>query len=1082
MSRLRIRTLGGLDVEVDGGPLSAPVPAKGRALLAYLAVVGGRADRSRLAGLLWSDLPEASARQNLRLVLTHLRRAIDHVHADRTTVWFDGAWSVDTADAETLSVGDAPSADPGEVLSLVRGEFLDGVDEAGAELFGEWVAGRRAHLRTVTLALLGAIVTHALAGDIPPTSGIAAARRMLELEPADETAHRALMQLFADAGQTSAALAQFDTCMHVLYEELGERPTEQTAALADDIRHHTAALPRTTPRLPPRRSSFVGRDAELDRLDQLLADPSCRLVTVVGAGGIGKTRLALEFARAWTAADRPAAFVSFAGVAPGDGRHLDEAVVTTLAAGLDLELEAGRDPFDVLVDRIRGRPGLLLVVDNLEHVIGAGRVLTRVLDAAPRLRVLATSRRRLAVGRSGCCRWKVSPRPTPTAPATRGVATPSGCSSSVPTPPGADGISTRSRSARCATRSVGSPWRSSSPLVGRPWCRYARSARDSTTRSTCWRDRRTPNAGTAASGPPWTGPGSCSIPRSRTASAACRCLPAASRRRPPIGSPASACCSCASWSSTHCSRSTPTGGTRCIRWSAGTRRSGSTARRRAPRTSAAGTRCGSPDRWRRPTAPRSATTRPIWTMSASRPAGCSSTQRTRSSPATCAPSPRPTVGGRGGRSCARPSQRRWPGVPCPPMLRAEWLMLLAEAHGNIGRPADGAELAWEAMAALGRPLPDSSAQRLRWVLTDAATTVAWRLGLLSTADHREVARRREIYLHRTVELALISGQFDRVPPLLLAGVEGRVSADPSALALADIGACGSARVAGRTARARRYRDRALARLDDGTIRRDVAAQMLLTATDVSLVLGDWDDATRDAARALDICDSDGLHRQAEGAILHDTVARYHTGDHTAVTAQAHDALARASRRGATTVLTWAELLIAESALRTGQLGRATAAARRALELAPTVELRIDRLRALVVLGRAAVAADRWDDASILLSDAADALTDRAIFLPSAVEGYAGVPELALDLLEADRGGGDLDLILRRGTAVLRSCAAVVRIAAPRLHLVEGRLAELRGRRAAARRSYDRAATAANRLAMPWELHEAARRLASVARR
>lgn len=73
VNELRIRALGGLDVEVDGRPLSAPVPAKGHALLAYLAMVDGRAERSRLAGLLWSDLPEPSARQNLRLVLT--RRA-----------------------------------------------------------------------------------------------------------------------------------------------------------------------------------------------------------------------------------------------------------------------------------------------------------------------------------------------------------------------------------------------------------------------------------------------------------------------------------------------------------------------------------------------------------------------------------------------------------------------------------------------------------------------------------------------------------------------------------------------------------------------------------------------------------------------------------------------------------------------------------------------------------------------------------------------------------------------------------------------------------------------------------------------
>jgi len=244
VSQLRIRTLGGLDVEVDGRPLSTPVPAKGRALLTYLAVVGGRADRSRLAGLLWSDQPEASARQNLRHVLTRLRRALDHVRADRTTVWLDGAWSADAADVEAMSAGEASSADPAEVLDVVRGGFLDGIDVAGRRAVRRVDNRHPPHLRSVTLALLGGVVARALAGVIPSTSGITAARRVLELEPTDEAAHRALM-----------------------------RPLRRCGA-------------------------DVGRDAELARLDRLLTDPSCRLVTVVGVGGVGKTRLAVEFARA----------------------------------------------------------------------------------------------------------------------------------------------------------------------------------------------------------------------------------------------------------------------------------------------------------------------------------------------------------------------------------------------------------------------------------------------------------------------------------------------------------------------------------------------------------------------------------------------------------------------------------------------------------------------------------------------------------------------------------------------------------------------------------------------------------------
>jgi hypothetical protein len=146
---------------------------------------------------------------------------------------------------------------------------------------------------------------------------------------------------------------------------------------------------------------------------------------------------------------------------------------------------------------------------------------------------------------------------------------------------------------------------------------------------------------------------------------------------------------------------------------------------------------------------------------------------------------------------------------------------------------------------------------------------------------------------------------------------------------------------------------------------------------------------------------------------------------------------------------------------------------------------VDQVRALVALGRVAVAEHRWDDVIVLVSDAAETLADRPTIVATAieVEAYAGVPELALDLLEADRGHGvDLDSIVRRGTEVLRSYAAVVRMAAPRVHLVDGRLAQLHGRRTAAQRAYDRAATAADRLGMPWEAQKAARTRASAASR
>lgn len=144
-------------------------------------------------------------------------------------------------------------------------------------------------------------------------------------------------------------------------------------------------------------------------------------------------------------------------------------------------------------------------------------------------------------------------------------------------------------------------------------------------------------------------------------------------------------------------------------------------------------------------------------------------------------------------------------------------------------------------------------------------------------------------------------------------------------------------------------------------------------------------------------------------------------------------------------------------------------------------MRIDRVHALVVLGRAAVADHRWDDAAALLVGAADELDGRPAPSMYTVDAHAGPPELTADLLEDDHAAPvDLDAIAHRGLTVLRSYAAAVPIATPRLHLVNGRLEYLRGRHAAARRSFDRAGRTAERFGMPWEAQEAARRLAAIA--
>src|SRR5215217_6436384 len=430
---LRVRVLGRAELAVGGRPLVGLASAKAAALLVYLAVTGSGHSRSALAGLLWSDQPEATARANLWLALTKLRRVLpDHLEVTRQAVALAGGrpvW-VDAVEVARVAAGER---DGGELLAAVRlcrGEFLEGFEVPGAPLFDEWLVGRRATVRADMLALLDRAVGLARdRGDA--ATGIEAARRMLELEPLQEEAHRALMWFLATGGRRSAALAQYETCRYVLEEELGAEPSAATVALREEIagtggftrlgtrppmaagrrdqdeprpaeRDASAAATAreapTSPDLPLPLTTLVGRERELARLRELLDDPACRLVTLVGPGGIGKTRLAVEVATARQDRHRDGTvFVSFVGASPARPEEAADLVVADLAHALGVSLAVPRNPLELLADHLTGRE-LLLVLDNLEQLRDAAGVVAELLRRAPGVQTLVTSRRRLGLG------------------------------------------------------------------------------------------------------------------------------------------------------------------------------------------------------------------------------------------------------------------------------------------------------------------------------------------------------------------------------------------------------------------------------------------------------------------------------------------------------------------------------------------------------------------------------------------------------------------------------------------------------------------------------------------------------------
>lgn len=388
--QLRLEYLGGMQVTRDGEPLTGFVSAKAPALLCYLAVTGRVQFRLVLAGLLWSDLSEKDACANLRKVLSNLRDLVpEHLIITPHTVAFNRESEYWLDVEEFLRRTDKDTESLTKAADLYRGDFLDGFYLRHAPAFEEWVLGQRERLRQTALRVFQALADHhAARGD--NALAIQYTGHLLALDPWREEAHRQMMSLLARSGQRSAALSQYETCRRLLRKELGIEPTDKTTALYRRIR--SMGLPRRH-NLPLPVTSFIGRQAELARVAGGLADPGCRLLTILGPGGVGKTRLALQ--AALQARDRPDdAFLDGIYFVSLQEVHSGTALVSAIAAAVGLPPGLHEEAHAELLRYLRGRD-LLLVLDGFEHLVGEARLLSFLLQSTPGIKVLVTSRQRL---------------------------------------------------------------------------------------------------------------------------------------------------------------------------------------------------------------------------------------------------------------------------------------------------------------------------------------------------------------------------------------------------------------------------------------------------------------------------------------------------------------------------------------------------------------------------------------------------------------------------------------------------------------------------------------------------------------
>ena len=400
---LTLKLLGKPQVGRGGAPVTGFISAKAQALLFYLAVTGRPHTREALAGLLWGHLAEPAAIKNLRNVLSNLRTlAGPHLLIAREEV----AFSRDSAhwlDVEVFlsALADTSGKDLNalhEAVELYEGDFLEGFYVGEALAFEEWTLGRRSLLKSLVLQALQTLVVQNIERD-DHGAGLRYAHRLLALEPWREETHRHAMTLLARSGQRSAALAQYELCRQVLAQELGVEPMPETTALYERLKASAAPPPHN---LPQQLTPFVGRQAELAEIGRFLRSREAQLLCLVGPGGIGKTRLALQAAARCASPEvafemhfaHGVYFVPLAAAGAADREPGRPPLIAAMADALHFSFQGPVHPQAQLLNYLREKK-VLLVLDDFDHLVAEARQLVDILRLAPGVKLLVTSRLRL---------------------------------------------------------------------------------------------------------------------------------------------------------------------------------------------------------------------------------------------------------------------------------------------------------------------------------------------------------------------------------------------------------------------------------------------------------------------------------------------------------------------------------------------------------------------------------------------------------------------------------------------------------------------------------------------------------------
>ncbi len=390
---LRVRLFGTEPQFFARGRASASAaPKRALALLAYLALHAERASsRDAIAAALWPDISDDEARANLRRHLSLLKGLFPEGPAEpwivsgRTLQWNgDSSASVDIIEFERLARSPQTRA---AAIELYAGDLFESLED-------EWIVPFRERYRERFLSILSdEIDARERTGDVP--AFLQYGRTLVRFDPLREDVVRRLMLARAENGDRAGALQEFKDFEKRLAAEMAAEPMAETIACFESIKRGDVApalpnAPGPKTNLPRQLTSFVGRESEISEIAALIAKH--QLVTLVGSAGVGKTRTSIQAVQSLIADYADGVwFVELAPLTSPD--YLTSRVAQTLG----LTLPHDGDTLENLARALKGKQSLL-VFDNCEHMVEAVALLiSTILQVAPNVKVLASSRQGLGL-------------------------------------------------------------------------------------------------------------------------------------------------------------------------------------------------------------------------------------------------------------------------------------------------------------------------------------------------------------------------------------------------------------------------------------------------------------------------------------------------------------------------------------------------------------------------------------------------------------------------------------------------------------------------------------------------------------